>query len=134
MPPHVRSASGSWQAPALPTEERGQRWRYTIAFQPAHPRRDDRLRPMPKVVFTPHLQRHVPSPACEVEGATVGAALDARFADHPALRGYVLDEQGELRKHVVVFVDGVRVQDRKRLSDAVRRESEIYVLQALSGG
>jgi hypothetical protein len=89
---------------------------------------------MPKVVFTPHLQRHVASPTCEVAGATVRAALDAVFAEHRPLRGYVLDDQGHLRKHVVVFVDGVRVRDREQLSDAVRPESEIYVLQALTGG
>jgi molybdopterin synthase sulfur carrier subunit len=89
---------------------------------------------MPKVVFTSQLQRHVPSPTCDVEGDTVRAALDAVFAEHRALRGYVLDDQGSLRKHVVVFIDGTRVQDRERLSDAVRPDSEIHVLQALTGG
>jgi molybdopterin synthase sulfur carrier subunit len=89
---------------------------------------------MPKVVFTSQLQRHVPSPTCDVEGDTVRAALDAVFAEHRALRSYVLDDQGSLRKHVVVFIDGTRVQDRERLSDAVRPDSEIHVLQALTGG
>jgi hypothetical protein len=46
----------------------------------------------------------------------------------------VLDEQGELRKHVVIFIDGERVRDRRRLSDPVRTASQIYVLQALTGG
>jgi len=64
----------------------------------------------------------------------VGAALDAVFAEHRTLRGYVLDEQGHLRKHVAVFVDGARVRDRERLSDPVGPESEIHVLQALTGG
>jgi hypothetical protein len=89
---------------------------------------------MPRVVFTPQLQRHILSPTCEVSADTVRAALDAVFIEHGALRGYVLDDQGHLRKHVAIFVDGARVQDRERLSDAVRPESEIYVLQALTGG
>jgi molybdopterin synthase sulfur carrier subunit len=89
---------------------------------------------MPRVVFTSQLQRHVPTPDCEVTGETVRAALDAVFADHRALRGYILDDQGHLRKHVAVFVDGARVRDRERLSDRVRAESEIHVLQALTGG
>ena len=89
---------------------------------------------MARVVFTPQLQRHVPSPTCDVSGETLRSALDAVFVDHQALRGYVLDEQGHLRKHVAIFIDGVRVRDRKQLSDAIRPESEIYVLQALSGG
>jgi hypothetical protein len=39
-----------------------------------------------------------------------------------------------VRRHVVVFVDGSAIQDRVGLSDAVRPDSEIYVMQALSGG
>jgi hypothetical protein len=65
-----------------------------------------------------------------VSAASVGAALDAVFRAQPQVRGYVLDEQGELRKHVFVFVDGRRA----RLDDAVRGESAIHVLQALTGG
>lgn len=89
---------------------------------------------MPKVVFASHVQRHVPAPDATVEGATVRTALDAVFANNRPLRGYVLDDQGHLRKHVVIFVDGARIVDRQGLSDGVRADSEIYVLQALSGG
>ncbi len=89
---------------------------------------------MPRVVFTPQLQRHVASPTCEVAATTVRAALDSVFADHRALRGYVLDDQGHLRKHVVIFVDGARIRDREALSDVLEPDSEVYVLQALSGG
>jgi hypothetical protein len=35
---------------------------------------------------------------------------------------------------VVVFVDGRRVQDRERLCDPVEESSEVYVMQALTGG
>lgn len=89
---------------------------------------------MPRVTFTAHLQRYVGRPDCEVDGTTVAAALEAAFARHPQVRDYVLDEQGAVRKHMVVFVDGARLQDRKRLSDPVAPETEIHVLQALSGG
>jgi hypothetical protein len=85
---------------------------------------------MPRVVFTSHLQRHVAAADCEVRGATVAAALDAVFSAQPQARGYVLDEQGELRKHVFLFVDGRRAA----LTDAVRADSAIHVLQALTGG
>ena len=89
---------------------------------------------MPRVAFTAQLQRHVPSPTCEVAATTVRAALDAVFAEHRALRDYVLDDQGHLRKHVVIFVDGARIGDREGLVDALAPDSEVYVLQALSGG
>ena len=85
---------------------------------------------MPRVVFTSHLQRHVSCAEAEVPGATVAAALDAVFRAQPQVRGYVLDEQGELRKHVFVFVDGRRA----RLADGVPEGAAIHVMQALTGG
>ena len=60
--------------------------------------------------------------------------LDRVFADHPRLRGYVVDERGVLRKHMSVFVDGAQIADRETLSDPVGPASELYVMQALSGG
>jgi molybdopterin converting factor small subunit len=66
----------------------------------------------------------------EVEGDTVRGVLEKIFAQKPLLRGYIVDEQGELRKHVVVFVNERRV----RLDASVDSGDEIYVLQALSGG
>lgn len=89
---------------------------------------------MPKVRFTENLQRHVACPAMEVPGHTVREALDAVFAANPPARGYVLDDQAALRRHMSIFVDGVQIRDRSRLSDRVTAASEIYVMQALSGG
>jgi len=89
---------------------------------------------MAKVSFTSALQRFLPAPSAQVEGGTVGAALAEVFASQPALRGYVLDDQGALRRHVAVYVNGEPVHDRVRLTDAVGQHDEIYVFQALSGG
>lgn len=89
---------------------------------------------MPRVVFTANLQRHLACPMRVVSAATVGEALAAVFAESPALRGYVLDEQGRVRRHVVIYLDGRRIADRERLSDRVGAAGEICVFQALSGG
>lgn len=89
---------------------------------------------MPTVQFTDNLARQAKAPTCEVEGSTVREALDAVFAQHSALRGYVLDDQGEVRKHVVIFVNGTAIVDRRKLTDAVSDDAEIFVMQALSGG
>ena len=89
---------------------------------------------MATVVFTQNLKRHVECPTEVVAGATVRAVLDAVFAANPRLRGYVLDDQGTLRHHMMVFVDGEPITDRRDLSDPVRDASEVYVMQALSGG
>lgn len=89
---------------------------------------------MPHVYFTDNIQRHVPCPPVQVDGDSVRAVLDAVFEGNPRARGYVLDEHGALRKHMNVFVDGQMVHDRAGLSDAVKPEGEVYVMQALSGG
>jgi sulfur-carrier protein len=86
------------------------------------------------VAFTENLQRHVACPPADVPGRTVREALDAVFATNPRARGYVLDDQGELRHHMVVFVDGELIRDRVGLSDPLAPDAEVYVMQALSGG
>jgi hypothetical protein len=89
---------------------------------------------MPTVTFTPNIQRHVSCPPAGVEGKTVREALEAVFRENPEARGYVLDDQGAVRQHMVVFVNGRQIRDRQHLSDAVPDNAEIYVAQALSGG
>ena len=89
---------------------------------------------MPRVTFTANLQRHVALPVTTVAGKTVREALDQVFAANPRARGYVLDDQSGLRKHMAVFIDGEPMRDRLRLSDPVGEASEIFVMQALSGG
>ena len=89
---------------------------------------------MARVVFTQNLQRHVACPPTAAPGATVREVLDRVFAANPRARGYVLDEHGELRHHMQLFVDGVMLADRRTLADPVGPTSEIHVMQALSGG
>ena len=87
-----------------------------------------------RVQFTRNLQRHVACPPGHCSGTTVAEVLGAYFAEHPAVRHYVLDDQGAIRRHVTVFVGGSTIIDRVRLADAVQAGEEIYVMQALSGG
>jgi sulfur-carrier protein len=89
---------------------------------------------MPTVQFTENIQRHVACPPTNVEGDTVRALLEAVFAGNPRARGYVLDEQDALRKHMAIFIDGRMIRDRTGLTDQVGPESKVYVMQALSGG
>jgi sulfur-carrier protein len=89
---------------------------------------------MARIVFTQNLQRHVTCPETDACGHSVGEVLEAVFAENPRARGYVLDDQAGLRKHITIFIDGKMIRDRVRLSDAVGENSRIHVLQALSGG
>ena len=89
---------------------------------------------MARVVFTANLQRHVSCPPCQVPGRTAREALEQAFGLYPRLRGYVLDEHGQLRKHMAVFVNGRASRDRAGLADPVGDTDEVVVMQALSGG
>jgi len=89
---------------------------------------------MPTVVFTRALERFQAAPATQVRAANVAEALAAVFALRPKLRSYVLDDQGALRKHVAIYVNGEVITDRARQKDPVGPSDEIYVFQALTGG
>ena len=89
---------------------------------------------MVSVTFTAHLQRHVDCPRHVLQAATLAEALEQVFKTSPRARGYLLDDQGALRAHVAVFIDGHRARDRQHLSDALHPDADVHVLQALTGG
>jgi sulfur-carrier protein len=89
---------------------------------------------MASLVFTQQLRRFTEVPEIDTAAVTLRAALEAAFELNPQLRGYILDEQGHLRQHVVIFIDSRRVTDRVSLNDALSPNSSIHVLQALTGG
>ncbi len=89
---------------------------------------------MPTVRFTQNIQRHVACPTLEVPGSTVRELLNGYFAIHPQARGYVLDDQGRLRQHMAIFIDGAQLLDRDRLTDPVPESAVVDLVQALSGG
>jgi molybdopterin converting factor small subunit len=89
---------------------------------------------MPKVFFTANLRRHVECSSMEAEGVTVAEVLAQVFSKQDKLGAYVLDDQGALRKHMTILVDGRRIRDIEKLTDPVTATSEIWVMQALSGG
>ena len=89
---------------------------------------------MPTIYMTSHLRQVAPPGPTRVEAATLGAALDAYFTTAPRVRSYIVDDQGRLRRHVAVFIDGELLLDKEDLGRRVAASSEIYVMQALSGG
>jgi hypothetical protein len=89
---------------------------------------------MARVHFTANLRRHVDCASMAADGETVREVLACVFATQDRLGTYVLDDQGALRKHMTILVDGQRIRDLERLSDAVGPSSDVWVMQALSGG
>ncbi|MDB5872830.1 MAG: molybdopterin synthase subunit MoaD [Ramlibacter sp.] len=89
---------------------------------------------MPIVEFAPALTRHVACPPQTVQGATLRSALSAAFLAAPALKNYVLDEQGCVRKHVAVFVNARMIASRTQLDVPLQPQDKVMVIQALTGG
>lgn len=92
---------------------------------------------MPTVEMTPHLYRFFPvleDRMIEVQPGSVAEVLRAIDAIAPGFTDYVLDEQGALRRHVVLSINDTVLIDRKTLSDRVRDGDTVFIFQALSGG
>ena len=89
---------------------------------------------MPRIQVAKAFRRHVECPDLSVDAPTVRGALDLYFEAHPAVRSYVVDERGAVRKHVVIFVGDEQIVDRAQQSDPVGDDDVVYIFQALSGG
>lgn len=70
----------------------------------------------------------------EIRGGTLGAALDDLAERHPQLERRLRDEQGRLRPHVLMFVDGVSVRGGAPMETTVSDGAEVFVAPAVSGG
>ncbi len=89
---------------------------------------------MPHLEFAPALQRHVASSPVSAPSQSLRLLLTTAFEQQPGLQHYVLDDQGCVRKHVAVFINGRLLHDRKQLDVPLAPDDRIYIAQALSGG
>lgn len=90
---------------------------------------------MPKVSFTYALKRFFPDiRPQEVDADNVGDLLEELDRRFPGFKGYIVNDQGQLREHVNIFHNGTLIDDRTQLSDPLTPSSDIYIMQALSGG
>ena len=90
---------------------------------------------MAKVKFTSALRNFFPDlKETEVSGKSVNEVLKELETTYPGISGYLLEDDGQLRKHVNIFLKESLVTDRHHLTDVVHQEDEILIYQALSGG
>ncbi len=90
---------------------------------------------MPTVHFTQALRRFFNDlDSVETSEQSITSILEYIDQQWPGIRDYIVDDQGKLRQHVNIFIDGELIQDREGLSDPVSPKSEVYFFQALSGG
>ncbi|HKD78683.1 MAG TPA: ubiquitin-like small modifier protein 1 [Candidatus Angelobacter sp.] len=66
--------------------------------------------------------------------ATVAKALELLWQAHPALRDRIVDEQGEVRQHINIFVGDEAIRFADGLATEVPEGTEILIVPAVSGG
>ncbi len=90
---------------------------------------------MARVKFTSALNRFFPTlTEFDIEANTVREALQNIDQVHPGILTYLLEDNGQLRKHVNIFLRGELITDREHLNDAIQSRDELIIFQALSGG
>jgi sulfur carrier protein ThiS len=89
---------------------------------------------MVTVEFAASLRRHVDCAPQRVAASSLRAALNAALSAAPELAHYVFDDQGNIRKHVAVFVNKTMLLDRQNLNQTLASGDNVLVIQALTGG
>jgi molybdopterin synthase sulfur carrier subunit len=72
--------------------------------------------------------------AAEVQGTTVGVALEALYTEHGELRGRIADDGGGLRRFVNVYVGGEDIRFLDGLDTPISDGDEVTILPAVAGG
>jgi hypothetical protein len=92
---------------------------------------------MAKVALARHLYRffpHLEGKELDVNASNAAQVVQELEKIAPGFALYICDERGSLRQHVNIFVEDELIADRARLTDVVKPDSKVYILQALSGG
>ena len=86
------------------------------------------------VTFAASLQRYVACAPQDVTPASLREVLQKALQDAPELAHYVFDDQGNIRKHVAVFINRDMLQNRADLTKVLNAGDQVLVIQALTGG
>ena len=93
---------------------------------------------MPVVFMIPGALRALTGNRAEVRldivAGPLSNALALLWAECPGIRDRVLDERGRVRPHINIFVDGENIRYSGKLDTAVRADSEVFIIPAVSGG
>lgn len=84
-----------------------------------------------RVLIPSALRSYTEAAEAQASGATLDAALCDLERQYAGIRFRMIDEQGRIRRHIRIFVNGAQVHD---LGRALAPQDEIVIVQALSGG
>jgi MoaD family protein len=70
----------------------------------------------------------------EVEGRTIVHVIEALEARYPGIRERVLDEAGEIHRHINVYVNDTAVEDLNGKNTSLQDGDEVALIPAIAGG
>lgn len=89
---------------------------------------------MVKVVLTANLQKYFPESKFETEANSLKDLLRKMDERRPLFSTYIIEDNGSIRKHVNIFIDGEVLSDKSHTDVQLKSGSQVHIMQALSGG
>jgi len=69
-----------------------------------------------------------------VEGSTLSEVLDSLDTSYPGIKSRVLDDSGELRRFVNIYVDNDDVRFTEGLQTSIKDGGQVSIIPAVAGG
>ena len=69
-----------------------------------------------------------------VQGSTVSEIIADLVKRYPAIQNHIIDKNGELRRHVNLFLNDKNIKDLDGLETSVQENDRIILLPSISGG
>ena len=72
--------------------------------------------------------------ALQVNGDTVQAVLDELFSAHPEIKNHLVEDSGELRNFVNIFINGEDIRHSGGLQSPIAENSDVRIIPSIAGG
>lgn len=90
---------------------------------------------MPVLKVGPLMRYYIDNkPEATVHGATVLDALNNAVEQYPALKFHLFDSNGNVRRHINVFVNDVSVRELNGLETQLNENDQVMLMASISGG
>ena len=90
---------------------------------------------MPTLYIPTPLRRFTDSQAViQLEGGTVAELLSALAAQHTTINEQLYDAQGQLKRHIAVFVNEDDIRDLQGVATPLSARDEVSIIPAIAGG
>jgi sulfur-carrier protein len=87
-----------------------------------------------KVTLTANLQKYYPQAKFDMSASSVKDLLKKMDEVRPYFSAYILEDNGAIRKHVNIFINGEVVRDKSHVEIPLEAGTQVHIMQALSGG